>query len=71
MNNLVNNPDYSAAQKELDRKLKSLLKETNDDFRPSSFYISKWNYEVDKNGTVPYNKRKFEGSPVYPVPEPK
>ncbi|HEX7367843.1 MAG TPA: sulfatase [Pelobium sp.] len=63
-NNLVGNPKYASQQKSLEKQLKNLLKETNDDFKPGSFYIKKWNYTVDSTGTVPYTDKNYEGKVI-------
>lgn len=54
MNNLVGNPDYTALQAELDKRLTERLRETGDEFLPGMKYIKKWGYPVDETGTVPY-----------------
>lgn len=64
LNNLVNHPGYSDIQKELDRKLKELLKKTNDEFRPGMDYVKQWKYVVDETETVPYNKINYQGLPI-------
>lgn len=54
MNNLVNTPQYSKLQKDLKSILVDILKERGDEFREGEYYIKKWGYKVDKDGTVPY-----------------
>lgn len=54
MNNLVNKPQYGRLQAELKSCLKSILKERGDEFREGEYYIKKWGYKVDADGTVPY-----------------
>jgi arylsulfatase A-like enzyme len=53
-NNLVNLPDHSALQLELEAILSRKLKERGDEFLPAEDYIRKWGYRVNANGTVPY-----------------
>jgi len=55
MNNLIGVKTYVSLQKDLDEKLKRRLKDTGDEFLPGKHYLSKWNYKVDKTGTVPYS----------------
>lgn len=64
MNNLVNQPEYTDIQKELDKRLNELLKKTNDEFRPGMEYVKKWGYVVDETETVPYNKINYQGLPI-------
>jgi len=52
--NLVNEDDYAAVQKQLDSILTRKLKQTNDAFLPGQAYIRKWDYKVNKSGSVPY-----------------
>ncbi len=53
-NNLVDSPDYIDIQSKLDLLLSERLKVNGDEFLPGMTYIKKWNYPVDKTGTVPY-----------------
>lgn len=53
-NNLVDSPDYIDIQSKLDLLLSKRLKANGDEFLPGMTYIKKWNYPVDKTGTVPY-----------------
>lgn len=52
--NLVNKPEHAKLQAELDALLSRKLKERSDDFKPGPDYLAKWDYKVDKNGTMPY-----------------
>jgi arylsulfatase A-like enzyme len=54
LENLCGTAGLAAVQDELDAILSRKLKETNDEFKPARYYIEKWGYTVDKNGTVPY-----------------
>jgi arylsulfatase A-like enzyme len=54
LKNLINNPTYSQLQNELSDWLQRKLKAMSDEFQPGSYYIQKWNYLIDKSGTVPY-----------------
>jgi len=55
LNNLVNKTEYDSIQKQLDKELMKLLKKQGDEFKPGLYYINKWGYKIDKNGTVPYH----------------
>jgi len=54
LNNLCNKAEYSGLQKKMEAVLSKKLKQTNDEFLPGAEYIRKWNYVVDKSGTVRY-----------------
>ena len=54
LNNLCNKPEYSELQKKMEAVLSKKLKQTNDEFLPGAEYIKKWDYIVDKSGTVRY-----------------
>lgn len=47
MNNLVNKPEYSQIQNELENELNSLLQKTGDEFMEADYYMKKWNYDYD------------------------
>jgi arylsulfatase A-like enzyme len=55
-NNLVNSPSHAAEQKMLDSLLRRKLKKQRDKFLGGGEYIKEWNYQVDANGTVPYER---------------
>jgi arylsulfatase A-like enzyme len=55
LNNLCNKPEHSGLQKKMEAVLSQKLKQTNDRFLPGPEYIRKWNYIVDKSGTVRYS----------------
>ncbi|WP_418262492.1 sulfatase [Flavobacterium faecale] len=57
MNNLVNNPEYSKIQVDLDNRLVKRLKDNGDDFLDGMHYVKKWKYPVNESGTVPYNHK--------------
>ncbi len=61
-NNLVGNSSYVNLQKSLDKQLQKILKHNHDEFKPGAYYIKKWNYFVDNNDTVPFNKFYYDGS---------
>lgn len=55
MDNLVDKPEYSALQKEMEQRLNSLLEKVGDDFRPAASYIAEWGFDVDpERGHIPY-----------------
>jgi arylsulfatase A-like enzyme len=64
MNNLVNIPEHTDIQADLDKQLSELLDKMNDKFLPGMDYVRKWGYVVDETETVPYRKINFQGLPV-------
>jgi arylsulfatase A-like enzyme len=54
MTNLIGKVEFTTLQSELDATLKRKLAAGHDEFLPASDYIRKWNYEVNRDGTVPY-----------------
>ena len=64
LNNLVNDQKSQKIKKELEIKLTNLLNRTNDKFLPGMEYIKKWNYVIDKTGTIPYVKINYQGLPI-------
>ncbi|MCP4642768.1 MAG: sulfatase [bacterium] len=54
MTNLCGKPEMAKVQAKLDKALNRLLKQTNDEFKPTEYYVEKWGYPLDKTGTVPY-----------------
>ena len=54
MRNLAGQPQHADLQKRMEALLAAELKRIGDDFRPRSHYLSKWGYEVDKKGCIPY-----------------
>jgi len=52
--NLVNRPEHTALQANMERLLREKLRQTNDDFSPGMEYIRRWNYPVNEFGTVQY-----------------
>jgi len=55
LNNLCGRREHGVLQERLDGILSRKLKDTNDKFLPGEEYIKKWNYVVDKSGTVRYS----------------
>ena len=53
-NNLVQTASAASLRTDLEKKLNRKLRRAKDEFLPGSVYISRWGYEVDANGTVPY-----------------
>lgn len=61
MNNLINNPEYTDLEKELDAMLWKELNKIGDEFQPRQYYIDKWGYELNEYGHIPYNgEHKFQ-----------
>ena len=54
LDNLCNKPEAAELQARLEKALRKKLEQTNDEFKPAQYYIDKWGYKTDKNGTVPY-----------------
>jgi arylsulfatase A-like enzyme len=54
LNNLVNKPKYGQLQQDLDARLRQKLYAMRDEFLPGMDYIRKWDYTVNKTGTVRY-----------------
>ncbi len=54
MKNLAGLPEAAGLQSALDAKLKKMLADAHDEFRPAADYIHERGYKVDANGTVPY-----------------
>ena len=55
LNNLVNRAELQALQADLDALLYKKLAERGDEFLPGESYIEKWNYPLDRTGTVPFS----------------
>ena len=55
LHNLIDLPEHAATRDALDADLDRHLSERGDRFLPSSAYLSRWGYEVDASGTVPYS----------------
>lgn len=52
MNNLLGKYEYKEIEKLLDENLQTALKKIGDqDFKPRSFYLEKWNLKLNGNGT--------------------
>ncbi len=64
MNNLVKEAKYQQIRIELESELNHLLAKNKDKFLPGLEYIKKWNYVIDKTGTIPYTKINYQGMPV-------
>jgi len=54
MTNLLDQPEYAALQKQLERKLQFKLKQTSDKLQPKQHYLKEWGYTVDRWGNIPY-----------------
>lgn len=55
LNNLANQPEHAALQKQMDTLLSRKLKEQHDEFLSGEKYIAQWGYKTDASGTVPYS----------------
>ena len=55
MNNLLTNKSFDKLSKQLDSELYKILNKNGDSFQPASFYISKWGYQTDASGAIPYS----------------
>ena len=55
LNNLVNRAELQGLQADLDELLHKKLAERGDEFLPGESYIQKWNYPLDRTGTVPFS----------------
>ena len=55
LNNLVNRAEHQALQADLNALLHKKLAERGDEFLPGESYIEKWNYTLDRTGTVPFS----------------
>jgi arylsulfatase A-like enzyme len=55
MNNLLTNKSFDKLSKQLDSELYKILNKNGDSFQPGSFYISKWGYQTDASGAIPYS----------------
>ena len=54
INNLVNKPEYSQIQSNLENLLFLKMKATNDTLKSGLDYVKKWGYVLDNSETVPY-----------------
>jgi len=55
MNNLLTNKSFDKLSKQLDSELYKILNKNGDSFQPGSFYISKWGFQIDASGAIPYS----------------
>lgn len=55
MTNLLTDKSYYKLSKKLDTRLHKLLKRNDDEFQPGSFYLAKWGFHTDSNGSIPYS----------------
>lgn len=63
MNNLVNQPEAAALQKELDAKLWAELKKRGDEFKDGQYYIDLWGFDVKEGGSISYKPNALVQSP--------
>lgn len=52
--NLVGDASHAAVQADLEARLFRELARYKDQFRPGQEYLTKWGYQTDRSGTVPY-----------------
>ena len=55
LDNLVNRASVSSIQAELEAELQRKLSDRGDEFLPGQTYIERWNYRLDRTGTVPFS----------------
>ncbi|MFT7035065.1 MAG: arylsulfatase A-like enzyme [Cyclobacteriaceae bacterium] len=55
MNNLVNKAEFAELQGQMETKLQEELSKIGDEFKPSQYYLDKWNYKVNAGGAIPYS----------------
>ena len=55
LDNLVNCASVSSIQAELEAQLQRKLSDRGDEFLPGQTYIERWNYRLDRTGTVPFS----------------
>ena len=71
MNNLLDQPQFSGLQQDLDEKLNAALKEIGDEFKTRDYYLEKWNLRLDKSSNA-INYRDFDkGEGVMQTPRLK
>ena len=56
LENLVNRAEVQDLQADLEALLQRKLADIGDEFLPGESYIQKWNYPLDRTGTVPYSR---------------
>jgi len=49
MKNLVDKPEFTDLQQELDKRLNQQLEKIGDDFKTRDYYLQKWNVKLDEN----------------------
>ena len=54
MNNLLTNKSFDKIRKILDTRLYKLLKKNGDEFQTGAFYLKKWGYHTNSDGSIPY-----------------
>jgi len=54
LNNVQGKKEYHDVETRLDRELQKELNQFNDDFEPGDVYVKRWNYQVNKSGTLDY-----------------
>jgi arylsulfatase A-like enzyme len=67
MDNLLDQPEFTAVRRDLDRRLHVELQKIGDDFQPAAHYIQAWGYEVDREGAISYGPGAKVQSP-HPQP---
>jgi len=54
MKNVIGVSEYAKVQQQLDETLTRKLAATHDEFLPGEYYVRKWGYKVDHEGTIAY-----------------
>ncbi|MGF1449247.1 MAG: sulfatase-like hydrolase/transferase [Opitutales bacterium] len=54
LRNRVNDAELAEVQRNLAARLRELLAENGDEFRPGMDYVRQWGYAVDASGTIPF-----------------
>ena len=55
LTNLVQQPAAAQRQAQLDQMLHAKLRQAHDAFLPANDYLRRWDYQVDADGTVPFD----------------
>lgn len=65
LNNMVDKPEFTNLQKELDNQLNEQLVDINDaGFKPRDFYLEKWGLELNEDHIIEYRSIPGQTNPV-------